>query len=141
MARVERVREAISGAPSEEYLERKAAEGWRMVAVEWERDTSDTEATEWTQTPFGLRTPDGTAQLAEHPEEARALEVMLGLVIDDRNSLDQVARELNRRGLRTRLGDDWSPSAVFQMLPRLVDVAPRIYASNAWLDTRRELAC
>jgi hypothetical protein len=38
MAKIERVRDVMSGVPNADYLNEKAAEGWRLVAVEWERD-------------------------------------------------------------------------------------------------------
>ncbi len=141
MARVERIRETLSGPLSEEYLSRKAEEGWKPVAVEWERQALDEDDdAAWRQAPFGLRTPDGSSQLEEDPAEQEVLQLILGMVIDDRNSLGNVAEELNRRGFHTRQGMPWSPSAVFNMMPRLVEVAPQVFARPDWSDTRKHLA-
>ena len=141
MATRERIRERISGPPSEETLRRREAEGWRLVAVEWERETEAADSPDdWRQAPYGLRAPDGSVALEESPSEREALHVILGMVIDDRNSLTEVAEELNRRGLTTRGGAAWSPSAVFNLMPRLVEVAPQIFGSADWSRTRQELS-
>jgi hypothetical protein len=50
-----------------------------------------------------------------------------------------VAEELNRRGFRTRAGGDWSPVAVFNLLPRLIEVGPRIFSSEEWIVRRPKL--
>ncbi len=137
MARVERLRESVSNPPTAEEIQQKAADGWRLVAVEWQREVAagsgPAEASAaGAQTPYGLRTGDGETDLESDPREAEALELMLGLVIDDNNSLAEVAEELNRRGFRTRSGDSWSQVTVFNMLPRLVEVAPEIFAGADW---------
>jgi hypothetical protein len=57
---------------------------------------------------------------------------MLGLIIKDDVRFSMVAQELNEKGFRTRKGRPWTPSAVFEMLPRLVEVAPTILSSEEW---------
>ena len=132
MARFERLRETVSNPPSAEDIRRKAADGWQLVAVEWRREAAAGAEPQATQTPFGLRTGAGETELEADPREAEALKLMVGLVIDDNNSLAQVADELNRRGFRTRSGESWSQVTVFNMLPRLVEVAPEIFAGSDW---------
>ncbi len=131
MARVERLRETVSNPPTAEEIQRKADDGWELVAVEWQR-AAPAGAEAAPQTPFGLCTSGGETELESDPREAEALKIMLGLVIDDRNSLAQVAEELNRRGFLTRGGESWSQVRVFNMLPRLVEVAPEIFAGSDW---------
>ncbi len=132
MARIERLRETVSKPPSAEEIHQKAADGWELVAVEWQREAAAGAETKAVPTPFGLRTGGGETELETDAGEVEALKVMLGLVIDDRNSLAQVAEELNRRGFRTRNGETWSQVTVFNMLPRLVEVAPEIFAGSDW---------
>lgn len=132
MATVERWREQVSEPPTAAEIREKAKQGWRLAAVEWQRQVPAAAAQELLETPYGLRTPAGDTELHRNREEEEALRLMLGMVIDDRNSLTAVAAELNRRGYRTRSGRSWSPTAVFDMLPRLVEVAPRFFARPDW---------
>ena len=132
MARVERMRETISNPPTAEEVRQKAEEGWKLAAVEWQREAPAKAGDELEDMPFGLCTEGGGTDLRMNPAEEEALRIMLGMVIDDRNSLATVADELNRRGYRTRDGRDWSQGAVFNMLPRLIEVAPRFFASPEW---------
>ena len=83
-------------------------------------------------TPFGLNTPDGGNTLTENADETHALRLILRMVINDDNTLGEVAEELNRKGFRTRSGKPWNQSTVFNMLPRLVEEAPNIYARPDW---------
>lgn len=132
MPRPEHVRETRSELPTPEELEHRKNEGWQLVAVEWQRETSAEPPTLEPQVPFGLRLQPSTAAIEENPVEREALALMLELITADETSLSQVAAELNRRGFRTRRGSKWSEVAVFNMLPRLVETAPRIYASAEW---------
>ena len=132
MARVERMREAVSDLPTAEEIRQKAEEGWQLGAVEWQREAPAAAEDEVEETPYGLSTRDGGTELRMNEAEEEALRLMLGMVIDDRNSLATVAGELNRRGYRTRDGQSWSQGAVFNMLPRLIEVAPRFFASPEW---------
>lgn len=140
MAATKRFREVVAELPTAEEVRRKAQEGWKLVAVEWEREAGAAAgaADSWREAPYGLEAPGGGHELVESAREEAALRLMLNLVIDDRNSLVEVAAELNRRGFRRRDGEDWSPSAVFNMLPRLVDVAPKLFASPDWAALRED---
>lgn len=132
MVKKERQRETVKALPTPDDVRARAEDGWQLVAVEWQREVEEIEEDSWHQTPYGLVTDEGEQRLRPHQGEEEALRVMLAMVIDDNNSLAQVADELNRRGLRTRDGGHWSQGAVFNMLPRLVDAAPRIFDSPAW---------
>ena len=61
------------------------------------------------------------------------------LIIQD-ISLTKVAEELNKKGFRTRQGTEWGPVAVFNMLPRLIEVTPRILRSEEWVERRKRLS-
>jgi len=58
-------------------------------------------------------------------------------VIDDQNSLSDVAIELNQRGYRTRSGAPWSQVSVLHLLPRVVEVAPEIFANPSWSERHK----
>jgi hypothetical protein len=96
--------------------------------VEWQREVSEEERAE-AEVPFGLQVSGGA--LHEDSAETTALVDMLELIIDE-GPYWRVAEELNRRGRRTRRGTKWSPVSVFEMLPRLIEVAPRIFSSAEW---------
>jgi len=127
MTTKERLREAVAEPPSAERLRERSAQGWRLVAVEWEREAPQDQPRELRETPFGLQVAPDCAHLEEHPEESEALATMLRLVIREEVSFSQVAEELNRRGYRTRRGSAWTPTSVYRLVPRLVEVAPDLY--------------
>lgn len=136
MPKKERMRQPISGALKAEDLQRLQAQGWTLVAMEWEREVSEEEAAERTaaEVPFGLQVAGGG--LREDSAETTTMVDMLELMIDE-GPYWRIAEELNRRGRRTRRGTKWSPVSVFEMLPRLIEVAPRIFSSGEWQRRRR----
>lgn len=141
MAKFERVREPMSSPPTPEYIREKAEEGWRLAAVEWERpSTAEAEdAGEIKQEiPYGLRVSPDCRHLEESPEEKEAMVLMLEMIVEDR-PLSQVAEGLNSQGLRTRTGRPWTQTAVFYMLPRLIEIAPTIFSSAEWRKRRQEV--
>lgn len=155
MASLEHIREAVKGPIDAEYIRRRQAQGWRLVAVEWEvqweRESEATregataapaaKATELSleEPPFGSQVAPDAQLLAENPSEMEFLLSMMELIIQD-ISIAKVAEELNRKGFRTRKGSEWGPVAVFNMLPRLIELTPRIFASAEWTERRKRLS-
>jgi hypothetical protein len=141
MAKPERIREALEGNLDPEYLKQREQAGWRMVGIEWERKMEgDAEevrpAVE--ESPFGTRVSGDCEHLEENPKEMQFLLSMMELIIQD-ISLTKVAEELNKKGFRTRKGTEWGPVAVFNMLPRLIELTPRIFATQEWVERRKQL--
>jgi hypothetical protein len=129
MANVERIREVLSRPFDEGYLRARLNDGWRLVAVHWERDVEGgpPEPARWTEeVPYGLRVAADCIHLEEDPAERCALELMLKLLSSDK-PMSQIARELNDHNLRTRSGNPWTQTAVFNMLPRLIEAAPQLW--------------
>jgi Recombinase len=148
MAKLERIREAVRGPLDTEYIRKREAEGWRLMAIEWEvewaRDVEGGEPAPTTElsleeAPFGFRVSGDCERLEENPTEMEFLLSMMELIIQD-ISLSKVAEELNRKGFRTRKGGDWGAVAVFNMLPRLIELTPRIFASAEWIERRKRLS-
>jgi len=139
--KIERTREELKEPLSAEYMKRKAEQGWQLVAVEWAREVEGKEH-EFGEVadyvPYGLRVSKDCLHLEENPEEMQALLLMMELIVQD-NSLSKVADELNRRGFRTRQGWKWSQPSVFNMLARLIEVGPRIFSSEEWVERRQHL--
>ena len=140
MAKVERVREVLTSPPTAEYWREKAAEGWRPVAVEWERRAEGAEPAGMLkeEVPYGLTVADDCRYLIENPAEVEAMRLMLEQIVLDR-PLSEVAEALNQRGFRQRSGSPWTQVTVFNVLPRLIEVAPRIYSSDEWSERRPKL--
>jgi hypothetical protein len=139
MARVERIREVVTGSVDLEYMRQKTDAGWKLVAMEWRREIEGEEAAQQViveEIPYGLRVATDCSRLEEDPAERAVLMQMMELIVQD-YSVTLAAAELNKRGLRTREGGYWTPVSVFNMLPRLIEVGPRIFSSEEW-ETRRE---
>jgi hypothetical protein len=132
MTRIERLREKVTGPLDLEFLKQKVEAGWRLVALEWRREIEGEEPTPpREEVPYGLRVADDGLRLEEEPEERRVLVAMMELMVQD-HPFSKVARELNERGFQTRNGSPWSPVTVFNMLPRLIEVGPKIFSSDDW---------
>jgi Recombinase len=142
MTKLERIREKFTGPLELDYLRERERAGWRLVAVEWERETeAEKTAPEppLEEAPFGQRVAGDCERLEDNPNEMQFLLYMMELIIQD-ISITKVAEELNRKGYRTRKGTEWGPVAVFNMLPRLIELTPRIFASEEWLERRKHLS-
>ena len=137
MAKLERVRDFVTAAPAAEYYREKAAEGWRLVAIEWERG-SGAAAIPVEDVPFGLRVASDCKRLEEHPDEVQVLMLMMEVIVQD-GPLSEAAKAINGRGLRTRDGARWTPQALFYLLPRLIEIGPRLCTSEEWVERRKHL--
>jgi hypothetical protein len=141
MSKLQRVREVPSGPLSADYVNQKAKEGWKLTAVEWEREVDEPALQPGPLTeevPYGLRVSADCSHLEENAAEKQALVQMMDLIVQDA-PLSLVAEELNRKGFRTRAGANWTPGSVFDMLPRLIQIGPRIFSSNEWAARTRHL--
>ena len=142
MAKIERIRESLEGQLDAGYVKQRQEAGWRMVGVEWERQAPEEQPVPsriLEDAPFGTRVSGDCDHLEENPPEMQFLLSMMELIIQD-ISLSKVAEELNRKGFRTRRGAEWGPVAVFNMLPRLIELTPRIFASEEWVERRKRLS-
>ena len=139
MAKVERIREVVTGSVDLEYMRQKTEAGWKLVALEWRREIEGEDTSQHVmveEIPYGLRVAADCSRLEEDPDERAVLLQMMELIVQD-YSITLVARELNKRGLSTRDGSPWTPVSVFNLLPRLIEVGPHIFSSNDW-ESRRE---
>lgn len=135
------MREILSGPLTAADLERKAAQGWKPAAVIWAREApaDPSPLADITQpVPYGLKIAEDCAQLEQDMQEREALMLMLEMIIQEK-SLTQIAEELNQRGFRTRLQHKWTPGSVFDMLPRLIEVGPRVLSTDEWVARRGKL--
>ena len=146
MAQFERVREAVAGKIDAAAVAARERDGWRLVAVEWERgDSAEARLAPagrgfevMEPVPYGSRVAGDCERLEDDTDEMQFLLALMELIIQD-ISISKVAEELNRKGYRTRGGTDWGPVAVFNLLPRLIELTPKIFASQEWVERRKKL--
>ncbi len=144
MAYFERVRDVISGPFSEEILRQRAAAGWQLVSVEWRRELPDSEMPTGPgvfheEIPFGLRISEDCQRLEIDPSENQALLQMMEMLVQD-FPFSSIASDLNEKGFRTRDGRRWNPVAIFNMIPRLIEVGPRLFSTEEWEMRRQKFA-
>jgi Recombinase len=145
MKKIEWIREALSAWPSPEYLNQREAAGWRMVAVEWEREVqaepalAATELAQGEEIPYGTRIASDCLHLEQNPAEMQVLNHLAEMVVQD-HSYTRMADSLNERAFRTRDGKPWTALAVFKLTPRLIEVAPRILSGAEWENRKRQLS-
>lgn len=138
---VQRRRELVTGPVTLDYLVHRAAEGWKLAALEWVREVEDTLAPEPVVSltaediPYGLRLSEDGLQLEQNPLERTVLLLILEKIVREKRITD-IANELNSEGLTTRRGAPWSPSAVFDLLPRLIEAGPTLLKSAEWQNIR-----
>jgi len=136
MKKTERLRQAVTGSLDAAEVKLQAEKGWKLVAVEWEREVETAEGDLPTEVPFGLRISPETQLLEEDPSERELLVLLMDLMVQE-GSYARIAEEINRRGFRTRQGVAWSPVSVFEMLPRLIEVGPHVFHSPEWQKRRQ----
>ncbi len=136
MRKLERLRETPSGPVTPEYFAEKARQGWTLSMIEWSRPANG-EAGQGEEPPYGTQIGSDCAHLEDNPAEMRTLSLILEKIVQDL-PLSRIADELNLAGLATRAGTRWTQPAVFVLLPRLVDVGPRILGHAGW-PARRHL--
>lgn len=142
MAYFERMRDIVSEPFSPEVIRQRTAAGWQMVAIEWRRELPDAEAPaagEFDEDiPYGLRISSDCRRLEADPAEHRVLMRIMEMLAED-FSYAEIVTALNGDGLHMRNGRPWNRVAVFQMIPRLIEVGPRFFSSEEWAERRRHL--
>ena len=143
MAYFERIRDVISGPFSPEVIKQRTTAGWQLVSIEWRRELPDTEApiegAFREDVPYGLRVSDDCQRLEVDPTENKALMLMMDLLGQD-FSYSSIVSDLNEKGFRMRDGELWSRVAVFNMMPRLIEVGPRLFSTEDWKRRRERLS-
>jgi hypothetical protein len=146
MKKIESMRDAVTAWPTAEYVKNHQAAGWRLAAVEWQREVESETASEplsglssMEEIPFGTRIASDCLHLQENPAEMQVLNHLAEMVVQDL-SYTRMADDLNQRGLRTRDAKLWTALAVFKLTPRLIEVAPRILSGGEWDTRKRQLS-
>ena len=130
-------REGDSAAEADRILQQRRADGWQLIAVEWQREVPPGESPEapLVEVPYGLMVAEDGVHLTIAEKEQDAMTLMLDLLVADK-PMQEVADTLNAKGFGTRGGRPFTQVDVFEMVPRLVEVAPEIFTSATWKDLR-----
>ena len=146
MKKIDRMREKITILPTSVYLSKMHDAGWSLVALEWEREVESSAEPEpqelpaaSEEIPFGLRIASDCRHLEDDPLEMQTLKFLAEMIVQD-ISFTSMADALNVREYRTRDGRPWSAAAVFKLIPRLIDVAPRILSGAEWQSRKQQLS-
>jgi len=138
MKKTERMRQAVSGPLEAEKLKEHTEKGWKLVAIEWEREVENPESGLPSDVPFGLHIAPDTQRLETNPAEREILIQLMELIVQE-GSYARIADEINRRGFRTRQGAKWSAVSIFEMIPRLIEVGPHVFRSSDWQKRKQHL--
>lgn len=132
------IRDVVKGELSIEYFAKRFSEGWRLSSIEWSRESGEADVAAESShllnrretLPYGLWVAeDGTVH--ENPIEATVLLLILDQIVREKR-VPEIAGALNSQGYSTRDGLPWTPTDVFNLLPRLIDTGPSLLKSAAW---------
>lgn len=138
---LQRSRDVVAGPITLDYLVQKAAEGWKVAAIEWVKEVDQTVPSEaivsliGEDVPYGLRLSEDGSHLEQHPLERTVLLLILEKIVREKR-ITEIAADLNAEGLKTRQGNGWTASAVFDLLPRLIEAGPALLKSGDWQTVR-----
>jgi hypothetical protein len=136
------LREQLTQPITLEYFSRRLAEGWTLSAIEWTKLASEKDLLERAdashEVPFGERIADDCKHLLEDPREMEILSIIYDGVLSGYRP-GQIAANLNERGYRTRYGSVWSATAVFELMPRVIEVSPELQKRPEWPVRRTKL--
>ena len=140
---MERIRDIISAAPTLDYFQKRANEGWVLAAIEWIKPALDSEHptgenAQWQDVPYGQRVAPDCDHLVEEPFEMNVLLAIYEKIIAGWRPI-AIANELNLRGYRMRNQGLWTPGAVFDLLPRLIELSPLLHKRPEWPPRRAKL--
>ena len=146
MKKIDHMREKVTILPTSTYLSKMHDAGWSLVALEWEREVETSGApTEQEapaaseEIPFGLRISSDCHHLEDDPLEMQTLKFLAEMIVQD-ISFTSMADALNIREYQTRDGHPWSAARVFKLIPRLIDVAPRLLSGTEWESRKQQLS-
>jgi hypothetical protein len=143
MAYFERIRDVVSGPFAPEIMRARMLAGWQLVSIEWRREVPESEApTDRAfneDIPYGLRISDDCQRLEVDPTETKTLMLMMELLGQD-FSYSSIVSDLNEKGFRMRNGELWNRVAVFNMMPRLIEVGPHLFSTEDWRKRRERLS-
>jgi Recombinase len=139
----DRIRDLIIEPITMDYVKRRQADGWVAAAVEWvkssESEASKREAKpQLDEVPYGQRISADCRHLMDDPREMNLLTLIYERVVAGWRPA-RIAIELNKDGHHTRSGAQWTPAAVFDLMPRLIELSPKFAGRPDWPSRRAAL--
>lgn len=139
------LRDRVQHPVSLDYFQEKLSTGWKIETIEWSKEdgvasynpVSLPEPGE-EAAPYGLEIVTESQQLRHNPQEIAVLMTILEMVVADKG-VPLIADELNQRGYRTRRGTRWVAPAVFDLLPRMIEMGPQLLTTAEWQARRSQL--
>ncbi len=130
-------RDVVTGDLTLEYFANRYAAGWKIAGIDWFRESTEPDRpaespnllNERSPLPYGLKITGGLLQ--ENPLEASVLLLILDQIVKEKR-IQEIAAELNLQGYSTREGLPFSPTDVFNLMPRLIEAGPSLLKSSAW---------
>jgi hypothetical protein len=135
------IRDRVQEPVTIDYFQRRLSEGWKLKAVEWEQEAElpvGSEQDQMQEVPYGLEIAADAERLRQNTEEITVLLAVLERIVTEKR-LSLIADELNIRGYRMRSGSRWTPTAVFELLPRVIDMGPELLKSSEWRQRRSHI--
>lgn len=138
----DRIRDVIVGPLTFDYFHQRITQGWTVAAVEWRNSLAASELsageTDLQEPPYGQRISQDCGHLVEDKLETDVLLFIYERVVSGWRPTE-IAAELNKRGHRTRRQLPWTPGAVFDLLPRLIELSPKLQGRPDWPSRRARL--
>ena len=116
MARVERIREIVTGSVDLDYMKQKTEAGWKLVALEWRREIAgepEQQSVIVEEIPYGLRVATDCSRLEEDPHEKAILVSMMELIVQDHSVSSVATLRIGSPALARSPGDTASASSTF----------------------------
>ena len=140
-----RIRDLVSESLTLDYFQQRQRDGWILAAVEWVRKANgaDEQAAlsgqpALEELPFGYRIADDCTHLTRDEREMEIIEIIFEKVVAGWRPAE-IAETLNNHGFRTRQQKPWTPGSVFELLPRLIEMSPKLLKRPEWPAKRKAL--
>jgi hypothetical protein len=136
-----RFRDDISQPVTVDYFHQRLSQGWVIKAVEWAKPSEQDDSAsskDQEEVPYGQRISEDCGHLVEHPREIEVIGFIYdGIIAGERPT--HIALALNERGYRTRRGSLWTAPAVYELMPRIIELSPRLQRRPDWPGHRSQL--
>lgn len=135
-----RLRDLMTEPLTMDYVKRRMDDGWVVSAVEWVKSAESQTGADHLidDVPYGQRVSPDCTHLTEDPSEMEVLFLIYEKVVAGWRPAN-IAADLNTRGRRTRRSAPWTPNAVFDLMPRLIELSPRLQLRPDWPSRRARL--
>lgn len=136
-----RFREKVSQPPTVDYFRQRLSEGWALAAIEWKRiadEPEEPDGPDFEDVPYGQRVAGDCGHLTDDKREMEVIAFIYDGVIGGTRPA-AIAAALNQRGYATRNGLPWNAASVFELMPRIIELSPKLQKRPNWPAHRTQL--